>query len=453
MILRHPHSYVSGGYARPGGRYVPAPVAASGPAANPYALGRRSVYLDGSGGESIYYPDSAALSPTDKLTVQVWVRPDGMPAAFQKKALAAKYEATGSQCSWRVFLQEISGTTYLVIEASETGSSSTPYARWDIAGLIADATWSNVAAVIDTTSGSTFADQCTLYIDAVDQGSPDVANGAALASIKDSTANLEWGAFDTALSGQSWKGHICGMRFWGGVVRTAEEIAADYAKSIDPASAGLVNYTPVTTLVEDTSAEDAGAALYVGGPLITTEVPFTETPVTPAREAVVFVDLVNTTAGGLSGNDLEKTSGSGAAWDADAWSTKKIAGDGYVEFTVDDPASKFAIYGLGYVNDDATKEEVDFAIYIRSNLSPGIGVFENGTYTAKTGETPAVALTERFRVRRTGTTIEYLRDDNTGTWRVFHESAVSSSGDLYFDCSVQSLNFVAHNVAFYGATA
>ena len=444
MITRaRASSYVRGSYVKPGGGYVPAPAVGEA-AGNPYALDRRSVYLDGSSGESIYYPDSAALSPTDKLTVQAWVRPDGMPAAFQKKAIAAKYEAAGSQCSWRVFLQEFSGTTYLQVEASQTGSSSAPYCRWDIStlGLIADATWTHVTVTIDTSAGSIFSDQVQLYLDGVDQGSADFNNGSALASIKDSTAYLEWGAFDTALSGQTWKGHICGMRFWGGVVRTAEDIAADYAKSIDPASAGLVHYTPVSTLVEDTSDEDAGAALYVGGPLITTEVPFTETPVTPAREAVVWTAIVKAAASGPSGNTLTKTWAS-TVWDAGGVSTKEIAGDGYLEFTASD-ATSHKLAGLSYGDTDQYIDDVDFGIYLKND---GSILVEENLVVKYTGSPGAFVAGDIIRVQVAAGVVTYHHNG-----ALLYTSVASPGGPLLVDTSIYTNGSDIKGAVLYGAT-
>ena len=86
--------------------------------------------------------------------------------------------------------------------------------------------------------------------------------------------------------------------------------------------------------------------------------PFVSRGVAAEDPAVVWTNLVNAT---VNGTVLQKTAGWDGADDAGGTSQQELtAGDGYVEFTVDE-ADTFWLGGLSHGNIDTGYADIDFA--------------------------------------------------------------------------------------------
>jgi len=100
-------------------------------------------------------------------------------------------------------------------------------------------------------------------------------------------------------------------------------------------------------------------------------------------KAVEWISAINV---GVTGNDLQKTSGTNNVWNAGAVSSQwLLSGDGYVEMTVSE-TNTHRMFGLSKGNIDQQHTDIDFAIQLRDNATlevrlNGTTVFTGTTYT------------------------------------------------------------------------
>ena len=122
-----------------------------------------------------------------------------------------------------------------------------------------------------------------------------------------------------------------------------------------------------------------------------------------SAQSVAWTQQVHAEA---SGNLLEKTSGCDGCDDAGASSQQVIdAGDGYVEFTIDEEGT-FLLAGLSHGNDNTSYTDIDFAF--RFNGAGWADVLENGVYQSG-GDTPYFPG-DVFRIAIVGDKIQYIRN-------------------------------------------
>lgn len=147
----------------------------------------------------------------------------------------------------------------------------------------------------------------------------------------------------------------------------------------------------------------------------------------------------NVTNCSTAGSNLTKTGG-GSAWNAGASTLRTIAGDGYVEFSTAE-VNKYKAAGLSATDPDATLNSIAFAIYFDD--SGTWSVYESGGNPWGTATVRDVA--DVFRIKRTGTQIEYQRNGVT-----FYTSLVASAGPLRFDSSLYSPGSTITGVTLVG---
>ena len=154
---------------------------------------------------------------------------------------------------------------------------------------------------------------------------------------------------------------------------------------------------------------------------------------------VTWTNLVNVT---VNGNLLQKTGGCDGCADAGATSQETIsAGDGYVEFTVNE-INTFWFAGLSHGNDDAGYGDIDFAF--RFNGGGAADVLENGIYQG--GDTP-YAVGDVFRVAVAGGRVQFFRNG-----QFIRESATAPQYPLLLDTSLGTMGATIRD-ARLGVTA
>ena len=120
-------------------------------------------------------------------------------------------------------------------------------------------------------------------------------------------------------------------------------------------------------------------------------------------QSVVWTNQVHVEA---TGNLLQKTSGCDGCDDAGAASQQVIdAGDGYVEFTIDQDGT-FLLAGLSHGDDNTWYTDIDYAF--RFNGAGWADVLENGVYQSG-GDTPYYPG-DVFRIAIVGSKIQYIRN-------------------------------------------
>ncbi|HPB68349.1 MAG TPA: fibronectin type III domain-containing protein, partial [Candidatus Omnitrophota bacterium] len=151
---------------------------------------------------------------------------------------------------------------------------------------------------------------------------------------------------------------------------------------------------------------------------------------------MTWVDLVGVTA---AGNTISKSAGTG--WgNGGAASGQTISADGWVEFGAVE-TDTYRICGLSDSNMDAHYTSIDYAVYLYNGLAY---VFENG---ANRGSFGAYQSGDRFRVERTGSTVEYKKNGV-----VFYTSGVASSGTLMADAAIYTAGGTVADVKMNGVT-
>lgn len=154
------------------------------------------VQLDGTSGDYIFTPDSAATSFSNDIEVVMRVKVTDWTAAANQ-TLAGKYVSTGNQRSWRFYVNT-SGAIGITASADGTAVTSiivTP------TNALPDATWIWLRMRLDLTNGSNSVGTLETATDAGTNTEPSswTANGtntgATISGIFDGTAATEIGTF------------------------------------------------------------------------------------------------------------------------------------------------------------------------------------------------------------------------------------------------------------------
>ena len=154
------------------------------------------VQLDGTSGDYIYTPDSAATSFSNDIEVVMRVKVTDWTAAANQ-TLAGKYVSTGNQRSWRFYVNT-SGAIGLTASADGTAVTSiivTP------TNALPDATWIWLRMRLDLTNGSNSVGTLETATDTGTNTEPSswTANGTntgtTISGIFDSTSPTEIGTF------------------------------------------------------------------------------------------------------------------------------------------------------------------------------------------------------------------------------------------------------------------
>lgn len=117
-----------------------------------------------------------------------------------------------------------------------------------------------------------------------------------------------------------------------------------------------------------------------------------------------------------------------AGWDSGAFSNESIAGDGYVEAIASGANNTVRAFGLSLVDSGVLDTTIDYSI--RFSGTGQYTIREDGAIRASM----AYVLGDTFRVRRTGTQIDYLKNGV-----VQFSSALPSVGPLFVDASLNTV--------------
>lgn len=126
---------------------------------------------------------------------------------------------------------------------------------------------------------------------------------------------------------------------------------------------------------------------------------------------------------------MTKTGGVDGGWDAGARS-QTFAADGYVEFATPSITDGEKMFGLAITDSNQSYTSLDFAIWFNAAT---YAVYELGVLKFSGGASSA-SITDVFQVKRTGTTITYLKNG-----AVVYTSLTTTAAPLMADGSIRRL--------------
>jgi flagellar hook assembly protein FlgD len=154
-------------------------------------------------------------------------------------------------------------------------------------------------------------------------------------------------------------------------------------------------------------------------------------------QTTVAVEWTDAVGVSVSGNTITKTAATDV-WDSGAASTQSFSGNGAVIFQANE-TSKRRMCGLSPTNAGPDQASIAYGLYLTHTGI--IQVYENGVLKLSNGGTYQVG--DLFSVKRTGTTITYLKNGTT-----FYTSTVASSGFLLVDASIRTSGGTIANAQF-----
>jgi lysophospholipase L1-like esterase len=150
-----------------------------------------------------------------------------------------------------------------------------------------------------------------------------------------------------------------------------------------------------------------------------------------------LTDIVDVTLSGLHLNTVRKNA-IGGAWNAGAFGTTPIPGDGGVRMVVTEQTSD-RMLGLSYVNNGVSYTTIDYAFDVQHHTTSNqVGVFESGTGR---GNKTTYVVGDVLSIERVGTTVYYKKNGTT-----YFTSTVSSTGTLYADTSFSQDGALISNI-------
>lgn len=143
----------------------------------------------------------------------------------------------------------------------------------------------------------------------------------------------------------------------------------------------------------------------------------------------------------VTGNTIEKTSGSDGLWDAGGVASKQLqSGDGFCQWEVDTTTGTDSLMcALSNDNPDFSFQSLDFAIWQFGNT---IRVYENNSQKFTT---TGVTVGDLFKVEIVSGSVEYKQNDTT-----FYTSLVSPTYPLFCDCSIRDLDRKVMDAKIFG---
>jgi hypothetical protein len=199
----------------------------------------------------LYAADSASLSITGNLTIELWVKLESAPADGSNYCLVEKFNATGNQRSYAFRYYRSGATYYLRAGLSSNGSND---ALVDTAYTLTPGTAYHLALTI--TPGNNTTTQFEFFVNGSSIGNGSVIHTLNAVSIYDSTSALAIGS-DADLSTGYLDGIIDDVRIWNDI-RTVTEINNNKAVNLVGNEANLVAYYPFETI----SSESVGGIIH-----------------------------------------------------------------------------------------------------------------------------------------------------------------------------------------------
>lgn len=139
--------------------------------------------------------------------------------------------------------------------------------------------------------------------------------------------------------------------------------------------------------------------------------------------ALTTVSTATSTISGWSRGWTQTKTGVASGWDAGASSVETLAGNGYVEWIVDQNSLKMC--GLSVTDPDVSYASIKYGSFVDSAFN--LQVYEDGTFK----ETTTCAIGDVIRIRRVGTTVTYLKNSD-----IFYTSLTTSADALRIDTSI-----------------
>ena len=218
--------------------------------------------LDLESGSSQYAgrADTASLSITGDMTIEMWVKLESAPALDSQMMLVSKWGTT-SDLSYELQYQDSGGTKRFIFWNSSTGANS---GSATINNTLSLATWTHIAMVYTAASG-----QIEIYINGSSIGT---ATGTLLTSLFDNANAFRIGAASPTASSY-FDGLIDEVRMWDDV-RTSGEISTNYKTESVENEANLQAHWKLNNVYTDETA-NANTLTASGSPVFSTDVPFT----------------------------------------------------------------------------------------------------------------------------------------------------------------------------------
>jgi RHS repeat-associated protein len=152
------------------------------------------------------------------------------------------------------------------------------------------------------------------------------------------------------------------------------------------------------------------------------------------EQNVIWTSVTSTLQ--VTGNSLQKTSGTSSWYDAGAISTQSItSGDGYVEFTPGNTTT-WRMIGLGNGNTGIHYSDIEYALFV--GPSAGLQIYEAGILRGSFG---TYAGADRLRVAVEGGVVKYRKNG-----ALVYTSTVAPTYPLLVDTSFNTVNSAVYNV-------
>lgn len=226
-----------------------------------------------------YVADSASLSITGDLTIELWVKVESAPSN-DRYGLVGKSETSTTDISYILAYDDLNGTKRLRFFTSADGSTVNAIA---VNHDLGTGTWHHIAAVYDASAGSV-----EFFVDGSSIGS---ASGLDT-SLDDNSSKLNVGA-DRFDEPNSFDGKIDDVRIWNDK-RTSSEISTNYKRELAGNEPNLQAYYKLNNSYDDETANNNDLTAS-GLPSFSTDVPFEDTTTTSTSSSTTTTSTSTTT--------------------------------------------------------------------------------------------------------------------------------------------------------------
>lgn len=215
-----------------------------------------SLDLELSSNQYAYITDTASLSITGDMTIELWVKLESVDIV---QTLVAKWYNTNNERSYMIQILDSDNKPGLYISSDGTASTVKYWSTALTAG-----TWTHLAVSYDASAGT-----CAFYRN----GSTDGTGSSLPTSIENNASRFSIGARNTEVSaGNPLDGLIDDARVWNDI-RTPTEISDNYLKELVGNEGNLVGYWKLNNSYLDETANDNDLTAS-GNPVFSTDVPF-----------------------------------------------------------------------------------------------------------------------------------------------------------------------------------
>ncbi|MGH9958103.1 MAG: RHS repeat-associated core domain-containing protein, partial [Pyrinomonadaceae bacterium] len=202
---------------------------------------------------------------------------------------------------------------------------------------------------------------------------------------------------------------------------------------------GVVKYYRNSTLIY-TSTVAPTYPLQVDSSLNTVNASLSNVVITSNLQNVGWTNVSPTIQ--VSGNSLQKVSGTSSWYDAGAVSSQMIvAGDGYMEFTPGE-INTWRMCGLGNTDSGPYFSDIRYAFFVAGG--GGLGIYESGIDRGSFG---SYAASDRLKIAVEGGVVKYYRNG-----ALVYTSTVAPAYPLQVDASLNTVNAGVYNVVISGAS-